>query len=113
VSPLNHDDLPLADYDHLPLESLRQRIRTLDAKGLEALLDYEQAHGSRLPVVQAMERRLEQLRDGAQPSGGDPGGLAPELAGRPDAPAQTDGATDAPPINPPSQGVPTNPAQPR
>ncbi|MCU1442304.1 MAG: uncharacterized protein JWQ59_454 [Cryobacterium sp.] len=113
MSQIDRDDLPLPDYDHLPLESLRQRIRTLDVTELSAVLAYERAHGDRLPAVQAMERRLDQLRDGASPSGGDPAGIAPERAGGPNAPRQTDGSTDAPPVNPPSHGDPTNPAQPR
>ena len=36
-------DLPLNDYDHLPAGSLISRIRTLDAAGLQTLLDYERA----------------------------------------------------------------------
>lgn len=107
------DALPLPDYDHLPLESLRQRIRALPADALETLLAYEQEHGDRLPVTEAMRHRLEQLHDGAEPSGGDPAGLTPEKSGGPAVPHQTDSSTDAPPINPPSQGDPTNPAQPR
>jgi hypothetical protein len=45
-------NLPLPDYDHLPVGSLQHRIRTLDADGVAALLDYEQAHGRRFNVVQ-------------------------------------------------------------
>lgn len=113
MTSVDRDDLPLPDYDHLPLESLRQRIRTLGETELSAVLAYERAHADRLPVVQAIERRLAQLSDGAPLSGGDPAGITPERAGGPEAPAQTDGSTDAPPINPPSHGDPTNPAQPR
>jgi hypothetical protein len=68
----HHDQLPLPDYDHLPLGSLESRIRSLDADGVGALLAYEQAHGNRLPAVQVLQHRLEALRGGAQPSGGDP-----------------------------------------
>jgi hypothetical protein len=57
------DDLPLPDYDHLPLGSLTTRIRSLDVGDLQTLVQYE--------------------------------------------------ATSGPPVNPPSQGDPTNPAQPR
>ena len=112
----HHDELPLPDYDHLPVGSLEARVRSLDADGVAALLTYERAHGDRLPVVQVLERRLEALREGAQPTGGDPAADTPEVqhapqAGGPlgDAATQTQG----PPVNPPSQGVPTNPAQPR
>src|SRR5437764_104965 len=58
--------------DHLPLGGLISRIRTLDADGLQTLLTYEQAHANRAPVVTAMQNRLSSLREGAQPSGGDP-----------------------------------------
>ena len=111
--PARHDELPLPDYDHLPLGSVTSRIRTLDLGGLETVLAYEKAHAHRLPVVQAIEHRLGQLRAGAEPSGGDPAAFVPE------APAGTPGgspvseATTGPPVNPPSQGDPTNPAQPR
>ena len=67
-----HDQLPLPDYDHLPVEGLASRIRTLDAQGLETLLAYERAHADRVQVVAIMENRLQSLREGAQPSGGDP-----------------------------------------
>ena len=109
----DHDSLPLPDYDHLPVPALAQRVRTLDAAGVQALLDHEQAHGHRLPVTEVLRQRLEELAGGAEPSGGDPAGLAPEAGGAPATPRATSMSTDAPPQNPPSQGDPTNPAQPR
>jgi hypothetical protein len=108
-----HDQLPLPDYDHLPLEGLTSRIRTLDAAGLETLLEYERAHGNRLPVVTVMENRLSSLRDGAQPSGGDPAAAAVDDPVHAAAGSQVSEATSGPPMNPPSHGDPTNPAQPR
>src|SRR5688572_11200318 len=66
------DDLPLPDYDHLPVGSLISRIRTLDLDALTTLLAYERAHANRVQVVTVMESRLAGLREGAQPSGGDP-----------------------------------------
>ena len=76
-----HDELPLPDYDHLPIGSVASRIRSLDADGLKALLTYERAHGDRLPVVQVLSRRLDALRSGeAEPSGGDPSAPQPEHA---------------------------------
>ena len=106
-----HDDLPLADYDHIPSGTLPSRISGLDEAGVGQLLSYERAHGNRLPVVQILESRLDALKGGAQPS----------ATSAPDTPevSQTQHgstvspATSGPPINPPSQGVPTNPAQPR
>jgi hypothetical protein len=77
----DHDALPIPDYDHLPIGSLFHRIRSLDDGQLQQLLAYEQAHAARLPVIQALTVRGEQLQDGAQPSGGDPAGAQPEAGG--------------------------------
>jgi hypothetical protein len=95
---MSHDaQLPIPDYDHLPLSSLAHRIRTLDEGGLTVLLDHERAHGDRLPVVQQLEQRLAAIRSGAaEPSGGDPAAAQPEQApapaGGPDV--QAGGETD-------------------
>ena len=109
-----HDQLPLPDYDHLPIGGLASRIRTLDADGVQTLLDYEKAHGNRLQVVQIMRNRLSSLQSGAQHSGGDPAAEvtseAPEhAAGDP----KVSEATTGPATNPPSHGDPSNPSQPR
>jgi hypothetical protein len=110
----HHDELPLPDYDHLPIGSLESRIAALDADGVSALLDYERAHGDRLPVVNVLERRLEALRSGsAQPSGGDPLADTPELQHAPPTGSPVSPQTEGPAMNPPSHGDPTNPAQPR
>jgi hypothetical protein len=109
-----HDQLPLPDYDHLPTGGLASRIRSLDAAGVQTLLDYEQAHGNRLQVVQILRNRLSGLKEGAQPSGGDPAADFTPEAGVPAAGgSKVSEATSGPPMNPPSQGDPTNPAQPR
>ena len=106
--------LPIPDYDHLPLGSLESRIRTLDQSGLEALLTHEAKHGDRAPVMNVLRRRLQALRDGAKPSGGDGGaGTMPEARSQAGHEPKASPATEGPPQNPPSQGVPTNPAQPR
>ncbi|WP_028645049.1 hypothetical protein [Nocardioides sp. URHA0020] len=110
----HHDQLPLPDYDHLPLGSLGPRLSPLDVDGVSALLAYERAHGNRLPVVVVLEHRLEALRSGdAQPSGGDPTAATPEIQHAPPTGSGVGPATQGPPINPPSHGDPTNPAQPR
>src|SRR5919202_309289 len=105
--------LPLADFDHLQVGDLVPRIRSLDASQLEILLRHEREHGDRLPVVQALQARLDQVRGGAALSDGDPSApsalAAPPAAGG--SPVQP--ATGGPVINPPSHGDPTNPAQPR
>jgi hypothetical protein len=108
-----HDALPLPDYDHLPVGSLTSRIRTLDADGLQTVLSYEQSHANRVQVVQAMTHRLDELRAGAQPSGGAPDAAQPEHAPAPSGASGVSEATSGPPVNPPSHGDPTNPAQPR
>ncbi|KQS66299.1 hypothetical protein [Modestobacter sp. Leaf380] len=108
-----HDTLPLPDHDHLPLGSLTSRIRTLDAGGLGQVLAYERAHADRLPVVQAVEHRLEQLRSGAEPSEGSPLAAQPEHAPPAAGGSQVGEATAGPVVDPPSHGDPTNPAQPR
>lgn len=81
----DRSELPIPDYDHLPEPGLANRIRTLDADGLATLLGYEREHANRLPVVQLMERRLDDLRSGdATPTGGDPAGAQPETPPVPD-----------------------------
>jgi hypothetical protein len=110
----HHDELPLPDYDHLPLGSLGARIASLDADGVATLLAYERAHGDRLPVVTVLEQRLAALRSGeAGPTGGDPMAETPEVQHAPQAGSPVSPQTEGPPINPPSHGDPTNPAQPR
>jgi hypothetical protein len=106
------DELPLPDYDHVPLGSLEARIRSLDAESLEKLLAYEQQHGNRLPVVQVLQRRLEALEAGAQPSSGSPQAPRPEVQSGQTG-SKVSPATSGPVMNPPSHGDPTNPAQPR
>src|SRR4051812_2202090 len=109
-----HDQLPLPDYDHLPTGGLASRIRTLDAAGVQTLLDYETSHGNRLQVGQILRNPLSSLESGAPPPGGDP--PADLTPGAPEPPAggsKVSEATSGPPINPPSQGDPSNPAQPR
>jgi hypothetical protein len=108
----HHDELPLPDYDHLPQGALESRVRTLDAAGVEALLAYEQAHGDRLPVVQVLQRRLEALRSGATPTGGDPLARTPEVEHAPQGGSKVEPKTQGPPQNAPNAGDPTNPSQP-
>jgi hypothetical protein len=58
---LEHDRLPLDDFDHLTLPQLRGRIRRLDEVALAQLRDYERAHGDRLPVLTLLENRIAAL----------------------------------------------------
>jgi hypothetical protein len=111
--PPQHDQLPLPDYDHLPIGSLEARVRTLDLGGVEKLLAYEQAHANRLPAVNILQRRIESLESGAEPTGGSPLASTPEAEVAPPTTSSVDPSTSGPPVNPPSHGDPTNPAQPR
>lgn len=83
-------DLPLADYDHMPEGNLAHRIRSLHSDELQQLIDYEREHGNRLPVLQMLEARQEDLAAGAEPSPGDqegqPGGTPPTRHGSPVSP---------------------------
>lgn len=58
---LNHDQLPLDDYDHLTLGQLRARLPRLDAVALVQLRDYERTHAHRLPVLTMLENRIAKL----------------------------------------------------
>jgi hypothetical protein len=111
---MNARDLPLPDYDSLPVGAIESRARTLDASGVRALLDYENEHAGRVQVVQILRHRLRSLESGdSQPSGGRPDAHAPEAGASPTHTPQASPQTEGPPINPPSHGDPTNPAQPR
>jgi hypothetical protein len=66
------DELPIPDYDQLPLNDLRHRIRALEEGPLRALFDHETAHGNRIPVLEVLHARLKELTHGGEPSSGDP-----------------------------------------
>lgn len=105
-------DLPLPDFDHIPLGNLAEHLVPLDRDQLGVLLEHETAHGDRLPVLELLRHRIEALDAGAEPTGSVPDDL-PEVSGSTPAPSQVSPATAGPKINPPSHGDPTNPAQPR
>lgn len=106
---------PVPGYDGMSVANIETRARAMDEQGVLELLDHERAHANRIQVVQMLEHRVEMLRSGqATPSGGDPGAPAPESVHESArATEQASPQTEGPPQNPPSQGVPTNPAQPR
>ena len=106
-------DLPMPDYDHLPVGSLTSRIRALGADDLTTLLDYERGHANRIQVVAAMENRLSGLKSGAQPSGGDPTAVGADAPPSAAGGSKVSESTSGPAMNAPSHGDPTNPAQPR
>jgi hypothetical protein len=106
-------DLPLPDYDHLPTASLQHRIRTLTREQLQVIAEYESQHAHR-PLVETMiQARLAELDKGAEPSGGAPDAQRPEQSPGPAGQSPVTPATSGPKMNPPSQGVPSNPGQPR
>jgi hypothetical protein len=110
---MSTDELPIPDFDHLPLGDLSSRIRSLDVEAVSTLIDFELTHGHRVPVLQVLGTRREELAGGATPSSGDPAAFDPQRPPRPAGGSPVGPATTGPKINPPSQGDPTNPAQPR
>lgn len=116
MTAISRGDLPLEDYDHLTVGALAGRIRSLDAEQLAQVLAFEEAHGRRMPVLQVLRRRMTALQAGAQPTGRGSRAVDVTEADLTAAPAPAGGvspATTGDPVNPPSHGVPTNPAQPR
>lgn len=105
--------LPIPDYDALSLGDLLSRIRTLTAVELAGVMEYEREHANRVGVLTAGEARLRELRAGGEPSGGSPAGPRVDAPPPPDGGSRVSPQTSGPPVNPPSQGVPSNPAQPR
>src|SRR3954465_5762869 len=63
-------ELPLPDYDQLPLNELRHRIRALDEGQLRRLFEHEEAHGNRIPLLELLHARLRELKHGGGPSRG-------------------------------------------
>ena len=109
-----HNDLPLRDYDHLPLSAVAQRIRSLTADQIGQLLDYERAHAARPAVEQLMQVRQAELRAGAEPTGGreQTGPDWPEPAAE-RRPADSAPTAEGPPSFPPPHGIPAQPAKPK
>lgn len=94
---LTHDDLPLPDYDHMTLGSLRGRLRSLTVEELVQVRDYERAHAHRLPVVTLLDNRIAKLATdaSAEPSSGGEPPVLPTAATSPKAkkvPAKKSGA---------------------
>jgi hypothetical protein len=58
---LAHAELPLEDYDHLTLGSLRARLAKLDLTALVQLRDYERVHANRLQVLTMLENRIAKV----------------------------------------------------
>jgi hypothetical protein len=75
------EDLPLPDYDHMTLGSLRGRLRSLDVDQLVALRAYEKSKADRLPVITMLDNRIAKLAagDGA-PTGSAPAEPSPKAS---------------------------------
>ncbi|WP_406456639.1 hypothetical protein OH768_23520 [Streptomyces sp. NBC_01622] len=105
-------ELPVPDYEGLPLGEIEHRVRTLDEAELRELLRYEIEHGARRPVVEVLASRLHQLAASAEPASGSPAasrpGAAPTTGGSPVSPE-----TSPEPISPPPHGTPDQPAKPK
>jgi hypothetical protein len=107
---LEHNELPLPEFDHVPIGHLPARIAPLDADQVQQLITFEREHGNRLPVLVVLEHRLEALNNGTEPSGTVPTEF-PEVSPASPRSGISPETTTAPKINPPSHGDPTNPAR--
>ncbi|MFB6591330.1 hypothetical protein [Streptomyces diastaticus] len=96
----SREELPLPDYDHLPVSGLEHRMRALPAEDLRTVRAYEQEHADRPQVKRLIDHRLDQLEHGATPSGGDPAAPGAE---RPVS------AREHPSISPQTGATPTEP----
>lgn len=108
---MDRRELPLPDFDHLTEGDLSAKIAPLTAGEVRHLLDYEREHARRLPIRLLLERRIERLEAGAEPA--EPSDSEVPDVSAPGGGSKVSPETAGPTINPPSQGVPTNPAQPR
>ncbi len=111
MSSPNRAELPLSDYDHLPASSLHHRIRSLSSDQLHQLIDYENEHAQRTPVLETLRQRLEQLAEGAVPSEGTHD-VRPEQPPEP-SPESPPAQRKSPPAGPPPHGVPHQPGKPK
>lgn len=104
------DDLPLPDFDHIPLGTLPTRIAPLDADGVRTLLAFERAHGDRLPVTNILERRLEALESGAEPAHAGSDAMPEMQSNAGGSPVSPTTARDS--VPPPAKSGPMLPHQP-
>jgi len=94
-----HADLPLPDYDHLTLGSLRGRMRSLDLPQLVTIRDYEKAHADRLPILTMLDNRIAKLASDPTAPLSPGGGAAPAV------PVPADGGSKVSPVT----AAPTQP----
>lgn len=108
----DHRSLPLHDYDHLPLSSLAQRIRSLTADEINQLLAYEREHANRPAAIKIFQNRLAELAAGESPTAGRQQS-GPDWPEPPARGSQVRPETAGPPVFPPPHGVPAQPAKPK
>ncbi|MDR7300064.1 hypothetical protein [Haloactinomyces albus] len=107
---MNAEDLPLPDYDHLPVGSLQHRIRSLNAGELQQVIDYESEHNDRTHVMEILRHRMDELNNGATPSPGRQDDEPVETRGTSgDSSVSPGGSAD--PIHPPRHGAVAYPGQ--
>ncbi|MFD5027851.1 hypothetical protein [Streptomyces sp. NPDC058373] len=114
----SREELPLPDYDHIPVSGLEHRMRALPAEELRTVREYEVEHADRPQVKQMIDHRLDQLEHGATPSGGDPAAHGAEQPGPTRGGSPVTPQTAAPPTEPLRHGSydrsnPTQPNSPR
>jgi hypothetical protein len=96
-------ELPLPDYDSLPVGSIESRVKTL---GRQASVSCSITRGNTRTA--GFPQHGE-----AEPTEGSPLASAPVVSSGLPGGSKASQANEAPPRNPPSHGDPTNPAEPR
>lgn len=96
------EELALADFDQLADGTIRHRIRSLSAPEVRQLLEYERAHSNRMPVIEVLTSRLDQLAAGSTPS---EGGEEPEQVEHAKGGSKAGPDTAAEPSRPHPHGV--------
>ncbi|NHD18147.1 MULTISPECIES: hypothetical protein [Actinopolyspora] len=94
------EQLPIPEFDELPLTTMQHRIRSLEEEQLNTLVEHERAHADRPQVLELLNTRLEELRAGATPTEGGEGKPA-------DQPEHGRGGSDVTPKAPRSSDRPT------
>lgn len=112
MSSPDRAELPLPDYDHLPVATLQHRIRSLSLDQVQQVMDYERAHAQRMPVLEVLQHRIDQLGAGSQPSQGSQE-TRPEQPPPPAKGSPVSGRTAGPPAGAPPHGVPSQPGKPK
>ncbi len=68
MARVHRDTLAIPDYEHLPLDTLQYRIRSLTREQVRELIAYEEAHAQRARVLGLMHQRIRELEERARSS---------------------------------------------